>query len=325
MSLSEISGFIMRRARRDTFAAFIARMVRFAIIGAHLPLRIAKERKFHEKPDDYVEVKLFNGCLILVDTKDAGISVDLYLDGIREPFITEALQHEIKRDDVVLDIGANIGYYVLQEAIICGGAGKVYAIEPVPANVELLKRNVERNRFLNVEIYNCAIGNSNRRDVINISPLRNMCSMIKKEGYREYIGQVPIQVVTVDTFLKDKLKPDLIRMDVEGYEYEILQGMTKLLDNKVPLKLFIEVHFDILMDKIILMVKLLKEKGFEIKVATYEPHASLKKSPLLPLARFCEGVMGAKSGQLNLKMDDLFKREFRTGQVEDLEIIFERK
>ena len=83
--------------------------------------------------------------------------------------------------------------------------------------------------------------------------------------------EIKTPVSTLDDFLEDKQYPDVIRMDVEGYEYNIIEGMKKTLEQKLPLKLFIKFHFRYLgRQKCIQLLQTLKNAGFEIADATYE-------------------------------------------------------
>lgn len=270
----------------------------------------------------YVEREIAGNKMCL-DLKDPGISSDLLRDGIREPFLTESIQEEIREGDVIVDIGANIGYYALQEARLVGDNGKVYAIEPVPENVELLKKNIELNNYSNIEVFQLAVGGVNKTDYVYISNCRNTASMIKT---RASIDKVPIEVTTLDKFLKNKPQPNLIRMDVEGYEVEIVKGMRRLLESNNPLKLIVELHplYYVTEEKRKDFLNVLKESRFQVKWAIYEPYpASLLSEPI-----FIRKIINAISqranfrfGYVNVTIDDLLSWE----RVSFLEVLFERK
>src|SRR5208283_4730282 len=100
----------------------------------------------------------------------------------------------------------------------------VYAVEPVEGNIELLKKNVRLNNLKNVDIFQRAFGECNEESKIYVSNFSNLCSMNKNSTVGKIIGTQSVSKETVDTFLKNKSSPSLIRMDVEGYEYEILSG-----------------------------------------------------------------------------------------------------
>jgi len=270
----------------------------------------------------YVEREILGNKMYL-DLKDPGISSDLLRDGIREPFLTESIQKEIKDGDVIVDIGANIGYYALQEARLVGDNGKVYAIEPVPENVELLKKNIELNNYSNIEVFQLAVGAVNKTDYVYVSDCRNTASMIKTQAS---IDKVPVQVTTLDKFLENKPLPNLIRMDVEGYEVEIVKGITKLLESNKPLKLIVELHplYYVTKEKREDFLKTLKESRFQVKWAIYEPYpASLLSEPIF--IRKVVNVISQRAnfgfGYVNVTIDDLLSWK----RVSFLEVLFERK
>lgn len=93
---------------------------------------------------------------------DVGIiSFDLILNEVWEPIETNFFKREIKENDIVLDIGANIGYYTLLFARQVGTKGKVYAFEPEPNNFSLLAKNVLINKYENVIYIDKAVSDIN--------------------------------------------------------------------------------------------------------------------------------------------------------------------
>ena len=81
--------------------------------------------------------------------------------GYYEPFITAFVKDMIKEGDIVIDIGAHIGYYTLLFSKLVGKTGKVFAFEAHPDNFTLLKQNVETNGYTNVVVENKAVSNYN--------------------------------------------------------------------------------------------------------------------------------------------------------------------
>lgn len=312
MKIKEAAKFVVRRAQADEPGAFLARLARFAVIASCLP---ARERAYKEKQGGDT---LIQGSLMRLDKEDTGITKDLLLDGIREPLITRAFTGMLLPSDICLDIGANIGYYALQEAKVCR---KVYAVEPVLQNYLLLRQNIDLNHYQNIWPYNLAMGESSGDGEIAISPMRNMCSMYGDNGYREYAGKEKVLVSTIDDFLKGKDMPSVIRMDVEGYELNILKGAKEFLKSGTPCQIFIEVHCDILREKTARLAELLKAHGFHISCATFEPHPATRN---LKIVSLLDRIIGAE-GYLDIGIDDLiYGKKYLTGQVEDLEVIFER-
>ncbi len=185
-----------------------------------------------------------NGSWMLVYPKKKGIQLDLYLCREREPLCTKILLNNaiIKQGDCILDIGANIGYYVLLESRLVGDFGIVYGVEPVKTTFALLKENVSLNRRSNVELHNLAVGDKNEQAEIYVSDKSNLSAMRKEASGGTILGTQAVNVITIDYFLVGKRFPNLIRMDVEGYEYEIVKGMEKTLQKADDLWVMIELH-----------------------------------------------------------------------------------
>jgi len=76
-------------------------------------------------------------------------TLHLAINGIWEPLETNLIKNKIKEGDIVLNIGANIGYYTLLIARLVGSNGKVFAFEPDLNNFKILKKNIEINNYKN--------------------------------------------------------------------------------------------------------------------------------------------------------------------------------
>jgi len=90
---------------------------------------------------DFVEI---DGNKIFLDEND---SLCLSINGIYDEFETDIIKKEVHHGDVVMDIGANIGYFTIILAKLVGDEGKVFAFEPDPTNFELLKKKC-RNQWI---------------------------------------------------------------------------------------------------------------------------------------------------------------------------------
>lgn len=209
-------------------------------------------------------VRKVNFYKMVLPLNDKGISRGLFMYRKREFLPTNYL---IKSDllavgDVVLDIGANIGYYAIMESKLVGETGKVYAVEPVSTNIKTLHRNIELNECKNIEVFHLAFGDKRRKASIHVSNHTNLCA-IRKNPSITYKKVEEISMSTVDSFLKGKRTPNLVRMDVEGYENNILRGMTETL--KTDVKLLIEIHGFLMTKKELAeLFEVLKESGFKV-------------------------------------------------------------
>lgn len=157
-----------------------------------------------------------------------------------EKYQTELFRKIVKKGMVVVDIGASIGYYTLIAAELVGENGKVFAFEPEPENYALLVRNIEANGYKNVLPVQKAVSNKVETTRLFLSPDGNT------GWHRIYDSQdgwdsIEIETVTLDEFFKDKEgRIDVIKMDVEGAEMAVLQGMSHILKGNDNLKIFTE-------------------------------------------------------------------------------------
>jgi len=192
-------------------------------------------------------VKKINGVKMFLDLKkDEGISKFLMIYGKREPLSVDHLLALgiLKEGGVALDLGANIGYYALLESKLVGNNGLVYAVEPVLNNLRLLKKNIELNHMNNVNTYNLAMGREDKAQVeIYMRSKGNLSSLTPlSPEYGKIVATEQVKMRSVDTFVRQEIgrTPDFIRMDVEGYELEILEGMKETMREKPCLQ--IEFH-----------------------------------------------------------------------------------
>jgi len=197
-------------------------------------------------PRHDIKIKLRNGCELFVIRKDIGISAELRVFKIHEPLATKILMRELKKGMVVVDIGSNIGYYVVLESKLVGSKGLVVAVEPDPVNFSYLLRNIRLNKLRNVMTVNKAI--SDRDGTINmIKSNRSNWSRVLQTSHdlaaQDVISVVEVQAVTLDNLIKQLglNKVDFIRMDVEGHEDYIIRASENTIQGYLP-DIFMEFH-----------------------------------------------------------------------------------
>ncbi|MEF8818386.1 MAG: FkbM family methyltransferase [Haloferacaceae archaeon] len=203
-------------------------------------------------------IRHINDYWMWIDLDDPGLSRDLISYGVREPRSSKALVNELRRmeqqnDELVtiMEIGANIGYYALLEATVLGDNANIHAFEPEPRNISLLQRNIELNGFKNVfTTHQVAVGDepaSVELEVTEKSNLNAVHSEGKDLSQLETRDTVSVPQVSVDEYVKDNgIDPeevDLLRMDVEGHEYEIFKGMRSVFECDSDVVIFLETHF----------------------------------------------------------------------------------
>lgn len=194
-------------------------------------------------------------------------SLGLSLDGAYEEHETEIMEREISEGDVILDIGANVGYFTLLFARCAGKKGKVFAFEPDPASFALLKKNVEINGYENVVLVSKAVSDKTGKTKLYLSEGSNVDNRI----YDSHDGRksVEIQSIRLDDYFKGyKGKINFIKMDIQGAEKRAVEGMVNLLKKNRDMKLISE-FWPFGLDKFGTRpagyLKLLQEQGFRIE------------------------------------------------------------
>lgn len=194
-------------------------------------------------PRDGLIVRKIQGSKMYLDVKERGVSRGLILEGVREGLCTKIIKEELKRGMTVVDIGANIGYYTLLEASLVGKDGRVYAFEPFPHSFALLNKSIEINDYSSiVETYQVAISDKCGTAKLYLAEADNIHTLVDLGKARKHID---VNTITLDEFLKDKGSVDFIRMDIEGYEVEVFDGMMETLKREKELKILFELHQNI--------------------------------------------------------------------------------
>jgi len=156
---------------------------------------------------------------------------------------------KVQKDDVVVDVGAYIGYFSLLASCRVFDKGCVYAFEPVPRNYERLMRNLKVNQAEHVKAYNFGLSDKNETLFINV-PIENPAeATLYKITATEISQQINRKKFVVEARLKpfDEFyieeglkKVNIIKIDVEGAELKVLKGMENTLKSN-NIVLFIEI------------------------------------------------------------------------------------
>ncbi len=174
----------------------------------------------------------FEKFKLAVDAHDEGIAAELALDHMHEPFGTKILLSILKDDMTVVELGANIGYYTMQES--CQqNLKRIIAIEPNPVSFEFLSENVRMNHCEHVDLFNVGISDVDGNLPFYISKHSNICSIGAREDYER---KIDVPVLRLDTLVERENveSVDMIRMDIEGHEICALRGMMETLKANKP-------------------------------------------------------------------------------------------
>jgi len=177
-----------------------------------------------------------------------------------EPYETELILRQARVGDVVVDVGANIGYYTVLLADKVGKNGKIYAFEPDVTNFEILVKNIKENKLENVVAVNAAVGRKSEKKILYKSkenlgdhklfndqflmsnvkkiqnpPVNKSTSSLKKGGG---LKTDTVKIIKLDDYLKDQ-KINLMKIDTQGWEPEVIEGAKNIISKNKPV-MFLE-------------------------------------------------------------------------------------
>ena len=166
---------------------------------------------------------------------DVHVSRRIAEEGIWESYETQVLRKLLGDGKVLLDVGANIGYYTVIGSQCVGESGRVIAFEPEARNYFLLQHNCEYNELDNVMLQHAALGERNGE----ISLYLNTDNLGDHQVYADD-GSRAVQKVRMlvgDDCLAqypDVRAVDLIKVDTQGAELQVLRGLVATLEKSVP-------------------------------------------------------------------------------------------
>jgi FkbM family methyltransferase len=176
---------------------------------------------------NYESCKLFIRPFILSEI--------LMVSGLWEPYVKRVVDIEANEDDIVVDVGANIGVYAIP---LAKKVAKVIAFEPHPKTSGILESNVILNNINNVEVIKKAVGHSNKKVLYRLSVIPPY-SGIASTNLKKNDSIVELEGITLDTALMNENKIDWLFIDVEGFELDVLEGARNILLRYSP-KIIIE-------------------------------------------------------------------------------------
>lgn len=155
----------------------------------------------------------------------------------QDQFEIELLKQHLQPGDVVLDIGANIGYYAELIAELVGEKGRVHCFEPDSTNFKHLQNRCRG--ISNLVLNHKAVGPKTEK--LKIYTSKNLNVDHRTYEPEEYETVIEIEALSIDDYLKDKEQQvQLIKMDIQGFEMQAVQGMKDTLENNPGLKIISE-------------------------------------------------------------------------------------
>ena len=172
-----------------------------------------------------------------------GLPLEVYLSdslgfsivagGVFDPCVTETLHRLIDPGELVIDVGANVGYMTSLAASRAGAPGEVLAFEPHPRIFELLDENVARWRgrdgIASVELHRLALSDRAGEGTLVAGPAFEAHMGMAALGRGDEADGIGVDLARLDDVLAGERPIGLVKIDVEGHEAEVLRGAGRLL------------------------------------------------------------------------------------------------
>ena len=149
--------------------------------------------------------------------------------GTYEPEQTEWFRQCLKPGDTMIDVGASFGYYTTLGSMLVGPSGKVFAFEPSPMPAKVIEETITASDIRNVRLIRAAVGRENGQVPLFLPTTRYLHSPSIIESDRSF-QPLSVPMIALDLFegLRGVNKVKLVKIDVEGYEPNVLDGMEQL-------------------------------------------------------------------------------------------------
>jgi len=177
-----------------------------------------------------------NGTHLITSRGRVGATGDWYC-GLREYEDMGFMLHVLKPDDLFVDVGANIGSYSILAAT-CKGVN-VLAFEPIPSTFSDLQKNIKLNSLDN-QIKAMNIGLADQNSTISFSSNLDVTNHVILKNDKNY-PSIEVDVFTMDNVLNEKF-PTVIKIDVEGYESQVINGAKKTINNPSLIAIIVELN-----------------------------------------------------------------------------------
>ena len=168
-----------------------------------------------------------------------------YVFGVYDFRLQKVLSKTLKKGSIFYDIGANVGFFSILAKRLVGEKGEVFAFEPLPSNAELINKQAKLNE-LDIHILQTAVANKSGEQLFYLGDYHDVGSLEQSANkYRKICAeQITIPCLSISDFLQNPVAkiPDVIKIDVEGSEAKVLDGMKSLWNQGIYPILLIELH-----------------------------------------------------------------------------------
>jgi FkbM family methyltransferase len=187
--------------------------------------------------------KLVTGASIALNLEDYAHH-HIYFFGTYEEHLTRFFVRTVGPDITFVDVGANAGYFTLLVSDLSRQTARIVSFEPNPAVADLLEESLELNRAYRITLVRAACGRSSATAPLFVNPdPTNSGRTTLLAGVLTDAPSIDVRLLPLDEYCREHdLTPDVIKIDVEGFESEVVRGMQQLLERRVPRHVIMEVR-----------------------------------------------------------------------------------
>jgi len=174
---------------------------------------------------------IYDFKIIVEPNRDQAIEQSIYFHGTYEAGTVSVMQACLQQGDCYIDVGGNIGFLALVGSQLVGPAGHVHVFEPEPEIFSILRSNIHLNEMMNVTAYEMALGAKRDKGIIyaNAESIRGGASFIKPAAPNLQGNEVFVESLDQIIVKKNIKNIKFVKIDVEGWELDVLQGGPDLL------------------------------------------------------------------------------------------------
>lgn len=205
---------------------FLADKTILKILPLFFKYKISKFKKEMVK-DVFYDNKKFR---IIINPKNGYLDAQIYTGGLYEKHIVREIINNTKEGDVCIDVGANIGHHTIIMSQNVKDTGKVYAYEPIPKIKEQMEKSLSLNNIKNVDTIQIAL--SDKEEVLELNICKESIASSSLVNIMSTGEKITIQTKTLDSYNYDRV--DFMKIDVEGFEYNVLLGAEKTIAKNKP-------------------------------------------------------------------------------------------
>ncbi len=226
----------------EAISARLAAVEKLARETQELAAKLERRRPAVYIGDNLAFTRVLDRFIMYVDTRDISVTPHLLLEDEWEPSLTKTLTGLIKPKMTVVDVGANFGYFTLLAASLVGPEGRVFSFEPNPSTFEILRRNIAVNWYGDwVQCFQCALLDVPREVQLFAGTSRMgsssvfLTSMVGEDYHRVQVLAKPLDEIVTSPV-------DVMKIDSEGSEPFVFEGMKRVLKNSPSIKIVMEVN-----------------------------------------------------------------------------------